>query len=300
MNNNVEMLIEAREKDIGISVRRILPWTKKRMVGPFIFLDEMGPAYLKPPGDLLDVRPHPHIGLSTLTFLFEGQILHRDSLGFVQLIEPGEVNWMTAGKGISHSERETEGSRVVERKIHGLQFWVALPKAKEDIEPSFHHYEKEDIPEIKTPNHTVNVVAGTAYGHSSKLKAYSPMTFLVVSATNSGTFTHQYDGHEHAIYVVKGSVTVNGTSYSPTQMIVFRRGSGLEVEHSSDALFALIGGEPFPEPRIIWWNLVSSSQEKIDAAKKAWANGSFPQVPGDSEIIPLPESLVAGNLERQF
>lgn len=289
MKNDIDLIIEARGKDIGVPVKRILPWAKRRMVGPFIFLDHMGPAFLHAPHDHMDVRPHPHIGLSTLTYLFEGKIFHRDSLGFEQLIVPGEVNWMTAGKGIAHSEREPQNVRTHDRTIHGLQFWVALPKEHEDVEPSFRHYPKEEIPEIETDSHRVCVVAGSLNGKTSKLHAYSPMTFMVVTATKRGVFSHHGPGHDHAVYIVKGSVTVNGTRYNETQMIVFKTGSEIELEHSPDALFALIGGEAFPEPRFIWWNLVSSSHDKIEAAKAAWANGTFPNVPGDHERIPLPE-----------
>lgn len=288
MKNEIELVIGARAKDIGIPVRRILPWAKRRMVGPFIFLDHMGPVILHAPKDRIDVRPHPHIGLSTLTYLFEGSLLHRDSLGSIQIILPGEVNWMTAGKGISHSERETEEARGLDRTIHGLQFWVALPKEKEDVEPSFHHYEKEDIPEFKTNSLFVNLVAGSAYGYTSKLKSFSPMIFMVMRAFQEGQFSYQQLGHDYALYVVKGKVMVDDKTYEEGQMIVFKRGSAINVGHSADALFALIGGESFPEPRYIWWNLVSSDQGKIEAAKKAWIDGSFPQVPGDDEKIPLP------------
>jgi redox-sensitive bicupin YhaK (pirin superfamily) len=289
MKNEIEMVIEARGKDIGIPVRRILPWAKRRMVGPFIFLDHMGPAILHPPEDHMDVRPHPHIGLSTLTWLFEGKILHRDSLGSVQMIEPGEVNWMTAGKGISHSEREPEDVRAHERVIHGLQFWVALPTEHEDVEPTFKHYPKEEIPHVENELHAVKVVAGSWQGQTSKLHAYSPMTFIVVTGKKKGLFAHEFKGHDHALYVVKGKIQVNWKTFSETQMVVFKRDSAIEILHSDDAVFVLIGGEPFPEPRFIWWNLVSSSQEKINQAKKAWAEGTFPNVPGDHERIPLPE-----------
>ena len=288
MKNEIEMIIDARGKDIGIPVRRILPWAKRRMVGPFIFLDHMGPAIMHAPNDHMDVRPHPHIGLSTLTYLFEGKILHRDSLGYVQVIEPGEVNWMTAGKGIAHSERERPEDREHDRIIHGLQFWVALPKEHEDVEPSFRHYPKEDIPLIVNEEHTAKVVAGNYGGRNSLLHAYSPMTFVVVNGRKTGTFFHTHAGHEHALYIVKGNLTVNGEMYKETQMIVFKTDSAIEVEHSADAVFALIGGEAFPEPRFIWWNLVSSSEEKINQAKAAWASGNFPNVPGDHERIPLP------------
>ncbi len=292
MKNEIQLIINSRTKDIGIPVRRILPWMKKRMVGPFIFLDHMGPVFLKAPDDQVDVRAHPHIGLSTLTYLFEGSLLHRDSLGSTQLILPGEVNWMTAGKGISHSERESVDARKKDRSIHGLQFWVALPKAFEDVDPSFHHYEKSDIPEFKTESLDINLVAGSALGFSSKLHAYSPLIFMVMRGFKEGSFSFEEKGHEHALYVVKGEITMNGTVYQEGQMIVMQDDSAIELQHSSDVVLALIGGEAFPEKRYIWWNLVSSSMEKIEMAKKAWIDGSFPMVPGDDEKIPLPEEPV--------
>jgi redox-sensitive bicupin YhaK (pirin superfamily) len=289
MKNALNMIIDPREKDIGIPVRRILPWAKKKMVGPFIFLDHMGPVHLKAPDAHVDVRPHPHIGLSTLTYLFEGSLLHRDSLGMVQEILPGEVNWMTAGKGISHSEREIEEKRKYDRELHGLQFWVALPKESEDQDPSFHHYDKADIPDYETEAASVHIVAGKAFGKTSPLKAHSPMIFMVTRAHKNGTFIHQADGHELALYIVKGSIKIENETYHEHQMIVLNRGSDLELTHSNDAVFAVVGGVPFEEPRYIWWNLVSSSEQKIAAAKKAWSDGSFPQVPHDAEKIPLPE-----------
>lgn len=288
MKNQIEIVIDAREKDIGIPVKRILPWAKKRMVGPFIFLDHMGPKILKPPYDHLDVRPHPHIGLSTLTYLFEGSLLHRDSIGSVQVISPGEVNWMTAGSGISHSEREPEILRTHERCAHGLQFWVALPIEHEDVAPSFIHYPIEQIPLVEKENHTVKIIAGEALGFHSPLKAYSPMTFMTVTAKKKGIFSFDKSGHELSLFIVSGTVSIEGVNFHQEQMIVFKMDSMIEVEHSEDALFAVIGGIPFKEPRYIWWNLVSSDKNKIEAAKLAWNDRTFPQVPGEFEWIPAP------------
>lgn len=288
MKNQISVVIEPRAKDVGIPVRRILPWAKRRMVGPFIFLDHMGPALMKPPKDQMDVRPHPHIGLSTLTYLFSGQIFHRDSLGVEQLIVPGEVNWMTAGSGISHSEREPQNMRQLEREIHGLQFWVALPVESEDVAPSFHHYEKGSIPFESTPSHDISIIAGTRNGKTSPLKAYGPMTFQVVKAKTSGVFHYSRSEFELGVYLVEGSINIEGRDYAGNQMLVFEKGSEIELTHSPDALFTIIGGTPLPEPRFIWWNFVSSSQDKIEQAKRAWKSGTFPQVPGDPERIPLP------------
>lgn len=291
MKNAVNLIIEPRAKDIGISVRRVLPWAKKRMVGPFIFLDHMGPSYFHPPEDHMDVRPHPHIGLSTLTYLFEGALVHRDSLGVVQTIVPGEVNWMTAGKGISHSERESREARMVERTIHGLQFWVALPKDKEDIDPSFEHHAKEAVPKHDTGSAVIDIVAGDALGKSSPLTAHSPMIFLLTKAYAFGKLALPANGFELAVYIVKGTVKIEDKEFGETKMIVFENASDIELEHSSDAVFAILGGETFPEKRYIWWNLVSSSEEKIAAARKSWDEDTFPMVPGDPDKIPSPPDL---------
>src|SRR5690606_12933392 len=296
MKNKVQLIIKPREANIGIPVRRILPWAKKRMVGPFIFLDQMGPAFMKAPNDRMDVKPHPHIGLSTLTYLFEGQLMHRDSLGVEQLILPGEVNWMTAGRGIAHSEREPQNVRDEDRTIHGLQFWVALPLEKEDIEPSFYHYEHSDIPVIKKDSLTITIVAGNAFDRTSNLHIHSPMIFMIMSTHEKGTFTFEHiPGHEHALYVVKGSLKIGDETLNEHEMMVFEKESDIEVSYSKGTIFALIGGEPFPEPRHIFWNFVSSSKEKIGEAKRAWTDGSFPQVPGDDENIPIPGSTPVVN-----
>jgi redox-sensitive bicupin YhaK (pirin superfamily) len=288
MKNEINLIIEPREKDIGITIRRILPWQKKRMVGPFIFLDHMGPAHMHPPKDGMDVRPHPHIGLSTLTYLFEGAIVHRDSLGVVRTIVPGEVNWMTAGSGIAHSERESTEARTHERTINGLQFWVALPKDKEEMDPTFEHYGADEIPKHDTGSAIVDIVGGSAFGKTSPLNAHSPLTFVTIKARAEGKIEFPANGFELGLYVAQGSVTINGETYSAGKMVVFQDKSDIEFSHSKDAFVAIIGGVPFPEPRYIWWNFVSSSHERIEVAKKAWTDGSFPQVPGDFEKIPLP------------
>lgn len=288
MMNEIAVVIEARKKDIGIEVGRILPAAQKRMVGPFIFLDHMGPSLMHPPSDHMDVRPHPHIGLATLTYLFEGQILHRDSLGSKQIIVPGEVNWMTAGSGIAHSEREPQEVRKGERTIHGLQFWVAMPADFEDGAPAFEHYAEGDIPSFETNSLELSLVAGEAFGKRSPLKAHSPMIFLVMRGKLAGEMSLEASAFERGLYVVKGSVKINDVNYHAGQLIVFDPGSAIHFTHSQDALLALIGGTPFPEKRFIWWNFVSSSEAKIERAKRAWENRTFPQVPDDPEFIPLP------------
>lgn len=195
---------------------------------------------------------------------------------------------MTAGKGISHSERESQEARTHERTIHGLQFWVALPKEKEDMNPSFEHYKNSAIPKHLTESAEVTVIAGTAFGKTSPLTGHSPMVLMIIEAKTQGKFDLPSDGHELALYVVKGSVKIDAETYSANKMVVFKNRSDLSIYHSADALFAVIGGEPLPEERYIWWNLVSSSQDKIEAAKKSWEDNSFPQVPNEDEKIPLP------------
>ncbi|HLW57534.1 MAG TPA: pirin family protein [Bacteriovoracaceae bacterium] len=289
MKNNIQFIIKPRTANIGVAVKRILPWVKKRMVGPFIFLDELGPSILVGPNEAVDVRPHPHIGLSTLTYLFEGKLVHRDSLGVEQVIVPGEVNWMTAGQGISHSEREPQEVRVHERNLHGLQFWIALPLEHENDEPSFRHYSKEEIPLVENDSLKMTIIAGTAFDKNSELKTYSPTTFLLGNAHKTGTLNFKHvQGQEHAVYLVKGSLKVAGQVINEHEMVVFEMNSDIEVEYEAGSLFAIIGGEPFPEPRYIFWNFVSSSKEKIEEAKRAWKDRSFPQVPGERDFIPLP------------
>lgn len=296
MQNKINIVIEPRVANIGIAVRRILPWARKRMVGPFIFLDHMGPSHFNGPGEGLDVGPHPHIGLSTLTYLFEGEIIHRDSLGIVQSILPGEVNWMTAGRGISHSERESSEARLHERTIHGLQFWIALPKESEDIDPSFHHYTKDEIPKLETNEAVIDIIAGSLFKKTSPLKTYSPLVFASVRAREHGSMSIPSNGQELAVYVVKGTVTIQGETFTEAHMAVMEKGSDIELSFSHDALFAILGGEPFPEKRFIFWNLVSSSEEKIEAAKKAWRDGTFPAIPGDPDRIPMPEDIPKGKV----
>lgn len=290
MTDKIEFLIKPRTANIGVPVKRILPWAKKRMVGPFIFLDEMGPALLVRPDEAVDVRPHPHIGLSTLTFLFEGKLVHRDSLGVEQVIAPGEVNWMTAGKGIAHSEREPQEVRTHERTLHGLQFWIALPLEHEDDPPSFRHYEADEIPVINNDSYSMTIVAGSFLNKKSALHTFSPTTFLVIEGKKSGVLNFDHlKNQEHAVYVVKGKVTALGETIGEHEMAVFAMNSDIKLEFEAGTLFAIIGGEPFSEPRYIFWNFVSSSKEKIEVAKKAWKDRTFPQVPGEVEFIPLPE-----------
>lgn len=285
-----KMRIDSREHDLGggFTVKRLLPFAKKRMVGPFIFLDHIGPVAIAI-GQNTDVRPHPHIGLSTLTYLFEGRMVHRDSLGFAATIAPGEVNWMTAGRGISHSERAHEDDKTKIRHLHGLQFWVALPDDKEDIDPSFEHYKASQIPQKDTDDYQLKVICGEAFGLSSPVAVSSPLIFAEFKSKKDHRVQTALPGFESAIYVVSGEVCVNGEWIHASQMETLPTNMDLNLEAKAGAHFVLIGGEAFATPRHIWWNLVSSNRERIEAVKKSWKDRSFPQVPGETEFIPLPD-----------
>jgi redox-sensitive bicupin YhaK (pirin superfamily) len=283
--------IIGKEHDLGggFKVRRILPQVAKRQVGPFVFLDHMGPVTAAPKQNI-DVRPHPHIGLSTLTYLFDGHFAHRDSLGNEQVIEPGEVNWMTAGAGISHSERTPESLRHTARLMHGLQFWVALPDDKEDCEPDFTHYDSKSIPFRESDDHKMSLVAGEGFGLRSPVKTTSPLVFATFQAKRNHQLQLHAPNFELALYMVNGEAESQGTKLSSTGMLVFDQDQPAQVNIKEGSRFVVIGGEPFKTPRHMWWNLVSSSKAKIEATKKRWKEGSFPMVPGETEFIPLPET----------
>jgi redox-sensitive bicupin YhaK (pirin superfamily) len=285
----VDLLITPRPHDIGgLEVRRVLPYAKRRMVGPFIFLDHMGPADFTP-GEGIDVRPHPHIGLATVTYLFEGEITHRDTLGSFQVIKPGAVNWMTAGRGIAHSERTGVDERGRSHALHGMQSWVALPKEHEETAPEFFHYAADIVPELPLPGVTLRVIAGEAYGVRSPVKIYSPL-FYVEAVMEAGAelfLPEQYA--ERAAYVVEGYIDANGEPIGARNMGVFTQDKRVMLTANTAARVMLLGGEPFPEKRFIWWNFVSSSEARIDQAKADWQAGRFGTVPGDEkEFIPLP------------
>ncbi|WP_158916195.1 pirin family protein [Caulobacter sp. S45] len=287
----IDLVIDARRKDLGgFEVGRILPFAKRRMVGPFIFLDHMGPAAFAP-GEGINVRPHPHIGLSTVTYLFEGEILHRDSLGSTQAIRPGEVNWMTAGQGIVHSERTDPTLLSQSRRAHGLQAWVALPEADEEIEPAFAHHPEADLPSYETGGLWARLIAGSAYGVAAKVKTHSPL-YYIHWELKAGTRCAPPEGYpENALYVVRGEIEVEGRTFHAGQMLVLSGNQRPTVTAITDATVAALGGEPVG-PRHIWWNLVSSSSERIEQAKADWAAGRMTLPPGDDqEFIPLPEDL---------
>ncbi len=286
--SQIELLITPREKDLGgFSVRRVLPYARRRMVGPFIFFDHMGPAEFGP-GEGIDVRPHPHINLATITYLFEGEIMHKDSIGYHQAIHPGAINLMTAGKGIVHSERAREEVRASGQRLHGLQLWIALPEEKEEIEPSFEHTPADQIPETTVDGVPARVMMGSAYGITSPVTCHSPSLYLEARLTPDQTLTLP-DAEERAVYVAEGSITINGQSVEQYQMAVLKSGETVTIEATASSKVALIGGDALSE-RHIWWNFVSSRKERIEQAKADWKGGNFAMVKGDDEFIPLPEA----------
>jgi redox-sensitive bicupin YhaK (pirin superfamily) len=286
---NAGRIVTPKTHDVGgLMVGRVLPQIAQRSVGPFVFLDHMGPAEMKA-GQALDVRPHPHIGLSTLTYLFEGGIFHRDTLGSAVEILPGEVNWMTAGRGIAHSERTSPAARLGPHRLHGLQFWVALPKADEETAPSFEHYDAPSIPHLSDRGVDMRVAAGRAYGAQSPVKTYSPLFFVDMRLEAGAKLALPNDYTDRAAYLIEGTIDAGGP-IEPRNMILFEKGADAVIEARTSAHIVLLGGEPFPEPRHIWWNFVSSSQERMEQAKKDWKDGRFGLIPGDDkEFIPLPE-----------
>jgi redox-sensitive bicupin YhaK (pirin superfamily) len=284
------MIIEARLRDIGgLTVRRALPSIQARLIGPFIFLDHFGPVTFAP-GAGLDVRPHPHVHLATVTYLFAGEIVHRDSLGSHCVIRPGDVNWMHAGRGIVHSERTDEAARHEGTSLHGIQAWVALPRAHEDSAPDFQHWEAGRLPTHQGPGVRLRVVAGTAYGLEAPVTTMSPLFFVDASLAQGCRLEAPGEHDERAAYVAEGSVRYDGERHSAGRLLVFAKDQSAVLEADSEARIVLIGGAPLDGERHIEWNFVSSSRERIEEAKRAWKEGRFPRVPGDErEFIPLPE-----------
>lgn len=289
--SQVEMMISAKSKDLGggFIVRRALPNIKKRMVGPFIFFDHMGPVELEM-GHGMDVRPHPHIGISTLTYLFDGEILHRDTLGYEQAITPGAVNWMTAGSGIAHSERSSTTARQRPQKIHGLQIWIALPKSAEEVAPSFHHHAEKDIPSLEYGGTHVRVVAGEFEKQKSPVSVYSDLVYLDLHLFKNKSVTLPHDGKELALYVVNGIVNVGSTVAKTGDLLVLSEAQEIVLNPQENSRAMLLGGKPFPEERHIWWNFVSSSKDRIEHAKQDWREQNFGAIKGETEFIPLPEN----------
>lgn len=280
-------VLTATEHDIGgLNVKRVLPHMQKRMVGPFIFFDHMGPGHF-PAGEGINVRPHPHIGLSTLTYLFEGAILHRDSLGNHLEILPGDVNWMTAGKGITHSERETFEVRANEHNINGLQCWVALPKDSAELEPAFCHVKKHNLPHRIFEGVMMRLIVGDAYGLSAPIKTYSPMFYLDVVGSKGSQIEIPNPQQETAIYPIYGEVKISGQTFGANQFILLEPGDE-EIEFGQSSRIVMLGGDKFEQVPYIHWNFVSFDKERIEQAKDDWRNGRFPTIPDDNkEFIPL-------------
>lgn len=280
-------LLAPEEKDLGgFSVRRLLPSAKLKSVGPFVFFDHLGPAWFAP-GQGVDVRPHPHIGLATITYLFAGEILHRDSLGNIETIRPNEINWMTAGQGIVHSERTPPEIRSAGHTLHALQLWVALPVADEETEPAFYHYDTAELPEVINPNKSMRVMIGEAFGAISPVRTWSPTLYVEVNLKAGASVTLPDHVEERAVYTVAGAVNAKTTVLPLHTMVVFDRSPEVELVAQEDTRLVIIGGTPVGK-RTIWWNLVASRKELIEKAKENWREGRFPKVPGETEFIPLP------------
>jgi len=285
----IERVIEPRPRDLGgFEVRRVLPAGGRQMVGPFIFFDHMGPAEFAP-GTGIDVRPHPHICLATVTYLFEGEIVHRDSLGFVQPIRPGDVNWMTAGRGIVHSERTDAEQRLQGARIHGIQSWVALPKSAEESEPAFFHHPAATLPTIERVGARMRVIAGTAFGERSPVAVFSETLYVDVALAKGSELEVSDEHRERAIYVAEGRIAFDGAEFEGGRMIVLNEGATETIRATADSRLLLVGGAPLDGPRYIWWNFVASSRERIDRARDDWAAQRFDMVPGETEFIPLPD-----------
>jgi redox-sensitive bicupin YhaK (pirin superfamily) len=296
----LDIVIEARKASIapGMSVKRILPFRMRRMVGPFIFMDHAGPVESAPVnGRSLDVLPHPHIGLSTVSYLFGGQVTHRDSLGVEQIIRPGEVNWMTAGRGIAHSERFEDPASLAGGQLEMIQTWVALPEKDEENAPSFNNYQPEELPVYTDKGVWMRLIAGDAYGLRNNVKTLSPLFYLHALIEKGTKFGLPKEHSERGVYVAKGSIEVNGQTYEEGKMLVFSKGVDPVIFANEDSTLMLMGGEPLGE-RFIWWNFVSSRRERIEQAKEDWKQGRIILPPNDNkEFVPLPEdkSKPAGN-----
>ncbi len=291
----VELVLTPMTHDIGsLRVRRALPHAKRRMVGPFVFLDHIGPAAFEP-GHGLDVRPHPHIGLATITYLMQGRIYHRDNLGSTQDIRPGEVNWMTAGRGIAHSERTPPAAREAGQAMLGIQSWVALPKDAEEVEPGFFHHAGASLPQLEGDGIVARIIAGHAYGAASPVQVFSGTLYVDASLAADSALPLPDEHEERSVQIVSGEIEIAGERFGEGQLLVFRPGDAITIRALSNSRLMLLGGDPLDGPRHIWWNFVSSSQERIEQAKEDWAQRRFGLVAGDEqEFIPLPGGKPAG------
>jgi redox-sensitive bicupin YhaK (pirin superfamily) len=288
--SNLQLIIEERPNIVGnFMVGRLLPFREKRMVGPFAFIDHMGPEHLSAEENF-DVPPHPHIGLSTLTYLFDGSIMHKDSLGSEVEIKPGEVNWMTAGNGIVHSERTPQRLRHEPKSLHGLQIWVALPKHLEHMEPEFFHLDAAAIPQWETDGVQFKLVAGEAFGKKSPVPVYSPLYFIEIKNTEKHTVKIGDDLFgESALYILEGAIESEGNVYQAKHILIAKDSKLCEFTMQPNTTVYIFGGEAFAEERFIYWNFVASSHDLIETAKQRWIDQSFPKVPGETEFVPLPE-----------
>jgi redox-sensitive bicupin YhaK (pirin superfamily) len=288
--SNISIIIEERAADIGnFMVGRLLPFRQKRMVGPFIFIDHMGPAKLSNHQNI-DIGPHPHIGLSTLTYLFEGAMMHRDSMGTELEIQPGAVNWMTAGKGVVHSERTPDYLRESEKSLHGLQIWVALPKHLEDCEPSFTHIEAQDLPTWTEQGANFKLIAGEVFQKKSAVPVHSPLYLLEITCTEATTLDigkHLFG--ESALYILEGAIVSDGNTYEPKQILVAKNSSLCAFDMQPNTTIYIFGGDAFAEERFIDWNFVSSDKSKLAQAKEDWINQRFDKVPNETDFVPYPQ-----------
>ncbi|OTP76382.1 pirin family protein [Caballeronia sordidicola] len=288
MSSTIEAFLKPHQHDVGnLTVRRVLPALAVRTVGPFIFFDHIGPATLVP-GVGLDVRPHPHIGLATVTYLFEGAIMHRDSLGSLQKISPGDVNWMTAGRGIVHSERTPDEERAAGQTMHGIQTWIGLPVDAEEVAPSFEHHPAATLPLVERNGVRLRVIAGSAFGETAPTTTFSPTLYVAAEFTPDSAVTLDTEHEERGVYLLEGDLTIDGDEVPAGQMAVLKNGFSADLRSTNGAIAMLLGGAPLDGTRFIEWNFVSSSKEKIAAAKHAWSEQRMGHVPGETEFIPLP------------
>lgn len=287
--SNIGLIIEERAANIGnFMVGRLLPFRQKRMVGPFTFIDHMGPAAMGA-GENLDVLPHPHIGLSTLTYLFEGAIMHRDSMGSEVEITPGAVNWMTAGKGVVHSERTPEHMRGTSKRLHGMQIWVALPRELEETEPSFTHNPAEEIPTWEREGIAMKLIAGEAFGQKSPVPVQSPLYLIELKSDRQQTFIPGDALYgESGLYILEGEVQSENYRFGPGKLLIAQNSRLCTFEMGANTTVYLFGGEPLPEKRFIDWNFVSSRRERLQQAKEDWIERRFPEVPGETDFVPYP------------
>lgn len=286
----IEIVIPYRNRSIGsMDVRRVLPFPKRRAVGPFVFVDDFGPVEILR-GLSLDVLPHPHIGLATVSYLFSGNMTHRDSLGTVQIIKTGEVNWMTAGRGIVHSERVSDAPNVSGETLLGMQTWIALPENVEDCEPDFSHHDETDLPVMEAEGVRAKIILGEIFGKKSPVKTFSSPVYAECFLENKAQIKIPAEVEERSIYILKGAVFAGNERFEAGNMVVFETGKEVVISADGETHFMIIGGARLEKPRVTWWNFVSTSQERIEQAKQDWRNQKFKKIPDDDkEFVPLPD-----------